>query len=56
MQDEPIIAMLKEQGLTDEQISFLVKVLSKVRAERANPEWDGPSSAVKSVLEHEFNT
>ena len=55
MQEEPILAMLKEKGLTDIQISFLLKVLSKVRTERANPTWDGPATAVKSVLEQEVN-
>lgn len=53
MQDDPIIAMLKENGLSDAQISFLVKVLARVRSERTSPGWDGPDTAVKSVLEQE---
>ena len=55
MQDEPIIAMLREEGMTEDQITFLLKVLSRIRADRTNPKWDGAAAAVKSVLEHETN-
>ena len=54
MSEDPILEMLKQRGLTDAQIAFLIKVLNKVRLEMKNPDWEGAESSVRSVLEQEI--
>lgn len=54
MAEDPILEMLKQRGLTDAQIAFLIKILNKVRSEMKNPDWEGAESSVKSVLEQEI--
>ena len=56
MSQDPIIEMLKNKGLTDDQIVFLVKVLNKVRVEKKKPDWAGAEACVKSVLEQSVNS
>lgn len=53
MAEDPILEMLKQRGLTDSQIAFLIKVLNKVRSEMKKPDWEGAEASVKSVLEQE---
>lgn len=51
MSQDPIILMLKEKGISDDQIVFLLKVLNKVRGEMKKPDWGGAEACVKNVLE-----
>ena len=48
--DDPIISMLRERGLTEDQIDFLIKTLVKIRTDSKDPTWDGADASVKAVL------
>lgn len=50
MSKDSIDAMLKNNGLTEEEIRFLGEVLRSVRSNKKSPDWSGPESSVKAAL------
>lgn len=51
--EDGLIVMLKERGLTQEQIAFLVNVLRRVKEQMGDAK-STPEAAVRYVLEHEI--